>query len=314
METDHSGVQLAQDFNVDRAGPTRSLEKLAKLGVLTPIKKNHRGALRYRINLDWTPPPPPAAVSPGAHVPGGAHVSGDTHPPVSADTHPPVSADTHSSQSDQIEKEKQGNAAVPPYGPGGPEGSYWEELLTPDDFLPGTVLVTAARSMGFARDEGAAKDGLASQRSAFFGYRKSRGYITPPKRAEFKSWLQEAAKRRASATPSPENNSVAVADRSSTPRPPRQVVLGHGTPPAWRAPWVAALDALPTEAQTLFERGELRAVDGAAVVVVSAWAEKHARATGRAALLETEWKKHLPAVAISIAATAPARRGSAAHR
>lgn len=346
MTTDHSGVQLAQDFAVNRRAVVRSLDTLVKAGYLAPDGRSRRHGNRYRVVLDNRPPgasvphAAPASTIPGAgavfpvapgtlvsHPPGtqvsqsgvtlvsqGAAVTWDTGV---------TSPETQVSHSLELSREKETNGrpqAPEVVGPGGP-AQYWSLPLEASDLEAGTTLVQTARDLGFARSNGV--DGLQEQHAAFLRHRKNRNYRKPAKRSEFRWWLQKAQQLRATVTTPAEAKAPADAHPIAE-KPVSSVTLipvagAPGVAPAMLAAWRQAVNDLAREigdstARARFGQGAamLRIDNGAAVIAV---AQKNLGMVrdvyGKK--IAAAWSKHMPAVALEIVAAHPTRGGTVQH-
>lgn len=324
MVTDHSGVQLAQDFAVNRRAVVRSLKALVESGYLVPMGQSSRHGNRYRVALDNTHPPG-TQVSHPAEPPGGTQVSQVPETPVSQSTPTPCDTGvpfpgTQVSHSPEIPREnKRARLGAPDADGADAPGSYWTLLLEASDLEPGTLLVQTARDLGFARINGV--DGLQEQYAAFLRHRDRKAYRTPPKRSEFRWWLQRAQAKRASVTGAAENfssdSAQQAANRPAPTMPAIQVAAVAGTPRAWVDAWRATVGDLSQElgwglCSSRFGQGvaTLRNHDGTAQIVVPASQVSMVRDVF-GAKVAAAWAKHMPAVTLQIVAAAPGRGGTA---
>jgi hypothetical protein len=204
--TDHSTVQLAQDFNCKRQVVSRSVAKLVTTGYLKPLGRNSRHAHRYLVNFANGAPGPlltlmEAKASPEVHAPQevlSPCTSEGAPAPQEVLSHAPP--EVHSSGKASENNNNRGSDGAPTAG--APVVDWWELPLLESDFGPSTRLVQEARDRGFARDEGGNKDALQVQRRVFFRLREKYGYEGHATHREFITFLEGQARKRA-ARPKP---------------------------------------------------------------------------------------------------------------
>lgn len=256
-ETDHSAVQLAQQFNTHRTVVTRCLGRLRERGYLVARGYSARHARVYHVPLQGIPEASAPSVAADAHVREDAHVAADAHVlpdahsgPVALDAHVrldasvPVRPDAHSLEPLRLDLSI-GHSGEEADGRQVARGQYWDADLSALDFDAGTLLVQTARDLGYARDMGGSKDALQAQRELFLAaWEWGNGH---PKRADMRDWLRVQAPERSELTSTPENKTALPAPAE---REPEAVALDAHVPPA--AP--VAEDAHPLDIPDFLKR------------------------------------------------------------